>query len=146
LLPNIDAGEQRGVIEVQIKLADGHGEVLFFATHLDHRPGERERLASAEAINELAARNGNQPALLAGDLNATPDSKTLAKLASQWNRANEQPMATIPVGRPARQIDFVLYRPPDRWKVVEVKVLDEALASDHRAILAVLELLPTDPR
>ena len=29
-------------------------------------------------------------------------------------------------------------RPADRWKVVEVRVLDEAVASDHRPVLAVL--------
>ena len=29
----------------------------------------------------------------------------------------------------------------ERWKVVETQVLDEAVASDHRAIFAVIELL-----
>jgi endonuclease/exonuclease/phosphatase family metal-dependent hydrolase len=48
-------------------------------------------------------------------------------------------MSTIPTRKPARQIDFILSRPVNGWKVVEMKVLDEALASDHRAILAVLE-------
>jgi len=54
------------------------------------------------------------------------------------------PRATIPVDRPSRQIDFVLSRPLDRWKVVEVKVLDEAVASDHRPILAVIDFLSVD--
>ena len=52
-------------------------------------------------------------------------------------------MATVPVDQPTKQIDFILYRPRNRWKVIEVKVLDEAVASDHRAIFAVLELLPS---
>jgi endonuclease/exonuclease/phosphatase (EEP) superfamily protein YafD len=36
----------------------------------------------------------------------------------------------------------VLFRPAKRWAVVETKVLEEAVASDHRALLAVLKLLP----
>ena len=75
-----------------------------------------------------------------GDLNAIPDSETIRKLQSHWKSVNDDPMATVPVGRPTRQIDFILHRPARRWKVLEVKVLDEAVASDHRAILAVLEL------
>ena len=40
-----------------------------------------------------------------------------------------------------RQIDFVLVRPRERWRLVECRVLSEAVASDHRAILSVLELV-----
>ncbi|MCO6458083.1 MAG: endonuclease/exonuclease/phosphatase family protein [Pirellulaceae bacterium] len=142
LLPNIDASEQRGVLEVEVQPGASHPAVLLLATHLDFRPDNRERLASAKAINLLAGKDPRQPALLAGDLNDTPDSQTLETLASTWSVANAQPLATVPVDRPTKQIDFILCRPRDRWKVVEVRVLDEAVASDHRAIFAVLELLP----
>ncbi len=142
LLPNIDASEQRGVIEAEVTLPDSKQPLLLLATHLDFRADDRERLASAKAINELAEKQPEQPALLAGDLNATPDSKTLEQFALLWKMANDSTLATIPVDQPKKQIDFILYRPQDRWKVVEVQVLDEAVASDHRAIFAVLELLP----
>ena len=69
-------------------------------------------------------------------------SETLDEFDSMWIRANAEPLATIPVTSPNRQIDFIMFQPRERWKVVEVKVLDEAVASDHRAILAVLEFLP----
>jgi endonuclease/exonuclease/phosphatase (EEP) superfamily protein YafD len=39
-------------------------------------------------------------------------------------------------------IDYVMYRPAKRWQVVEVRVLDEPLASDHRPLLAVLRRVP----
>lgn len=142
LLPNIDDSEQRGVIEAEIRIPDSDVSLLLLATHLDYRADERERMASAKVINALVAKHPDRPALLAGDLNATPDSKTLQQFETMWTRANEKPMATVPVKQPTKQIDFILYRPADRWKVVEVKVLDEAVASDHRAIFAVLELLP----
>lgn len=139
LLPNIDNGEQRGVIEAEIQVPQADQTVLLLATHLDHRADERERLESAKVINELIASHPEQPALLAGDLNATPESETLQLFEKIWTRANAKPMATVPVNKPTKQIDFVLHRPANRWKVVEVKVLDEAVASDHRAIFAVLE-------
>lgn len=140
LLPNIDNGEQRGVIEAEIQVPQADQTILLLATHLDHRADERERIASAKTINELIASHPEQPALLAGDLNATPESKTLQLFKKMWIRANAKPMATVPVHNPTKQIDFILYRPASRWKVIEVQVLDEAVASDHRAILAVLEL------
>ncbi|QDT33270.1 endonuclease/exonuclease/phosphatase family protein [Thalassoglobus polymorphus] len=142
LLPNIDDSEQRGVIEAEIRLPKPNQSLLLFATHLDFRADERERLASAKFINELIADHAQHPALLAGDLNATPDSETLKLFERKWTRTNEVPMATVPVNQPRRQIDFILHRPANRWKVVEFKVLDEAVASDHRAIFAVLELQP----
>lgn len=142
LLPNIDASEQRGVIEATISLPEVEERLLLLATHLDFRADERERLASAKVINELAAKHPARPSLLAGDLNATPESRTLQRFETMWTRANEKPIATVPVNQPTKQIDFILYRPADRWKVVEVKVLKESVASDHRAIFAVLELLP----
>jgi endonuclease/exonuclease/phosphatase (EEP) superfamily protein YafD len=33
----------------------------------------------------------------------------------------------------------VLVRPSGVWRVLEVRVLDEAVASDHRPLLAVLD-------
>lgn len=141
LLPSLDGGEQRGVLEVEVEMPDGGG-MLLLATHFDHRRDDRERLASAQAINDLLAERTNGPAVLAGDLNDVPDSQTLRRLEACWSRVNEQPLPTIPVDQPTRQIDFILFRPAERWKTIEVRVLDEAVASDHRAIFAVLELLP----
>jgi endonuclease/exonuclease/phosphatase family metal-dependent hydrolase len=144
-LPNFEMGEQRGVQELEIGVPGLKEPLLFFNTHLDHRRSDEERLASAKAINELAVARGERPALLAGDLNATIDSRVMAEFARQWTRAGERELPTIPVARPARQIDFILFRPAARWKVIDVKVLEEAVASDHRPILAVVELAD-DPK
>lgn len=139
LLPNIDNSEQRGVIAAEIPFPMSNQSFLFLATHLDYRSDDRERIASAKIINDIISLSPERPALLAGDLNATPESETLQLFEKMWTRANANPMATVPVNEPTKQIDFILYRPASRWKVVEVKVLDEAVASDHRAIFADLE-------
>lgn len=144
LLPNVDNGEQRGVLVAQLEVTKIRQPLVIFATHLDHRRDNRERVASVEAINKLAAEYDSKAMLLAGDLNDVPDSKTLSDLGREWKRTNEKPIPTIPVATPTRQIDYALYRPAQRWKVVETRVLEEAVASDHRPILAVLELMESN--
>ena len=135
-LPNIDQGEQRGVLDAIVK---HNGEsVRILATHFDHRRDPRERMASIELVNQLVAGRADMPSLLVGDLNAEFSSDVLDQARKLWKVSNAQRLPTIPVGKPKRQIDFVLCYPPARWQVEEVKVIDETTASDHRPILAVL--------
>ncbi|MFO7906871.1 MAG: endonuclease/exonuclease/phosphatase family protein, partial [Pirellulaceae bacterium] len=177
-LPRFDDAEQRGVLEVHIKLPDGAGPLVFLATHLDHRPGDRERLASAAAINKISVGHAKssaepsppgksdaaedlsnqkdridhglivagpeEPAVLAGDLNDLPDSDTLREFKTVWAPAKRKVLPTFPANQPEKQIDFILVRPEARWKTIEVRVLEEPVASDHRPIFAVLELLPAN--
>jgi len=140
-LPRLDNGEQRGVLEVHAELPGFSQPLLFLATHLDHRPKNEERLASAQAILDITAQQPDRPALLAGDLNDLPESDVLNRFGQQWSRSNVNVMPSIPVENPRRQIDYILVRPSSRWRVIETKVINEALASDHRPIFAVLELL-----
>lgn len=148
-MPRLDNGEQRGALVVQVEVGPEKLPLIFVATHLDHRRDDRERRQSAELINKLA-EEWKVPAILAGDLNAPPESEVLKIFAQQWERANREVMPTIPVAKPRVQIDYILLRSPDkdgaaapsRWKVRSFQVLDEAVASDHRAVFAELELLP----
>ena len=139
-LPLFDDGEQRGVLICELQPKSLAEPLLFFCTHLDHRSPDRERLASAKVINKLLAERGQSLAILAGDLNATRDTNVLSTFAKHWRIANSKELRTVPVTKPKRQIDFILTTPMGHWKTVEVRVLDEAIASDHRAIFAVLEL------
>jgi endonuclease/exonuclease/phosphatase family metal-dependent hydrolase len=140
--------EQRGVQIVEIGDAGEEG-LVFLSTHLDYRPDDRERMASAETINELAARYGNRHMILAGDLNAEPESRVMREFEKRWKVAGPAtqanggaPLLTYPSGEPTKWIDYVLVRPAERWEVVEVRVIDERVASDHRPLLAVLRRLP----
>lgn len=140
-LPMPTPGEPRGVLEVEIELEGGEPLVLL-ATHLDHRPLDRSRRESAAAINELATAAPEGLWILAGDLNALPESDVLKLFQAEWHSTAEKSLLTSPAPTPRRQIDYVLVRPVSRWRVVEVQVLDEPVASDHRPLLATLELLP----
>ncbi len=144
-MPSHHQGEQRGVLVVDLIAPDGRTPFRFFATHLDFRPDDAERMDSVALLAKLAAEPPDRPAILAGDLNSVPESRVLRSLGATWNRTNPEPQPTFPVKQPTRQIDYILQRPATRWRVVEVRVLDEPVASDHRPILAVLELIPETP-
>jgi endonuclease/exonuclease/phosphatase family metal-dependent hydrolase len=140
LLPRFDDGEQRGVLVARIRIPGLKEPLRFLATHLDHRSKDRERIASVRAIAELFP--DDPTGLLAGDLNDDAASATLQLLETNWSRTNRDPLPTVPVDHPTRQIDFILFRPSDRWRVLKTRTLAEAAASDHRAILAELSLQP----
>lgn len=141
-LPRFGDGEPRSVFVCEIDLPGREEHLPFFATHFGFHAGTHERLASVETIEEIVKAMPSRPAILAGDLNDVPGSEPLEKLAETWKLTNQKPMPTVPVEQPTKQIDFVLYRPEERWRTVDVTVLEEAVASDHRPILAEVELLP----
>ena len=140
LLPNVDSGEQRGLLQSRIQISNKEN-VLFFSTHLDHRRSDTERLASAKAINQIISLDNKSPAILAGDFNDVPDSPTLKELGKVWLRTNKKILRTIPASKPSRQIDYIFVQPKERWKIIESQVLDEDIASDHRAIFSIIELI-----
>jgi endonuclease/exonuclease/phosphatase family metal-dependent hydrolase len=139
--------EQRGVQVLELGEKGGQG-LLFLCTHLDFRPADDERMNSAKTINELIRQRDGELAIIAGDFNATPESGPIREFGKEWrvaggDGADAKPQAakailTFPADKPDRRIDYVMYRPADRWEVVEVRVLDEAVASDHRPVLTVL--------
>ncbi len=91
---------------------------------------------------QLANQRPEALSILAGDLNAVPSSEPLGLLRQAWQLAGDgQEHPTFPADNPRRQLDYILFRPEKRWKVSEFRVLDEGAASNHRPVLAVLELL-----
>ncbi|WP_406694653.1 endonuclease/exonuclease/phosphatase family protein [Singulisphaera sp. Ch08] len=140
-LPSHYVGEQRGALVAELTAPDGRTPIRLIATHLDYRPNDGERRDSVKRLEELAGEAPDRPTLLVGDLNSLPDSEVLTLFEAPWKRSTPTPLSTFPSNKPSRQIDYVLYRPASRWKVVENRVLDEPVASDHRPLLVVLELL-----
>lgn len=142
-LPHTPKAEPRTALEIRIELPGGV-KMAFVGTHFDHLRDQSNRMMQTERIMELY-ENYDLPIVLAGDLNATPGSDPINLLSRQWSdSAKDNPQPTFPSKKPARRIDYIMYKPKDRWKVVEVRVIDEKVASDHCPALAVLELLPED--
>ena len=138
-LPAQAGKEPRAALEINIVLKSGD-TVRFVGTHLDHT-GETDRINQVQRINQILTKD-QRPAILAGDLNATPESQSMAILLREWTRSFSENTPTFPSTDPNRKIDYILFRPAKRWRVLETRVIDERIASDHLPVLTVLELLP----
>lgn len=140
-LPAGEGKEPRAALEVRVILDSGD-TIAFMGTHFDHT-GDVDRINQAARVREILA-GVNLPVLLAGDLNATPESRTMEILFSDLSPSSDDMAPTIPSDGPRAKIDYILYGPPDRWRVLESRVICDSVASDHCAFLSVLELLPAD--
>jgi len=157
-LPSGAAEEPRCLLVATVELgtaAAGARSIRFGATHLNHR-NAAERLQQAKAIRAALDHPDHQPhppTLVAGDLNAAPQSEEIKFLTAAYLDATAKPVPqeganpaeppkwlTSPADRPRSKIDYILAAPPAAWKVVEAAVIPETVASDHRPVLAVVEL------
>ncbi len=128
-------GEPRIALKVRVRIDDS--ELQFVSVHLDAED-ETVRIAQArEAVKLLA---GDGPAVITGDFNDVPGSKTLNAFAAPWSAvAKSGSPLTYPASAPEREIDHVLIR---RLEVVEkARVLEQAVASDHRPVVAVVKMM-----
>lgn len=140
-LPHSPKNEPRAALEVLVALPAGD-TIAFIGTHLDHTEDEKDRIAQAKQINHAFSLN-KYPTLLAGDLNAEPGSTPILILESLWTPSyNLDDIAfTFPSGQPIKKIDYVMYLPSSRWRVIKSEVINDPIASDHCAYLVTLELL-----
>jgi len=134
-LPGEPDRERRIAFEAMID-CDGR-KIRFVTTHLHHASDEfRQR--QAEKLNAIYA-DDSSVTILAGDLNAYPESQPLKILKTRWTIANTaEGLVSFPAGKPNRLIDFVIYQPAKGIAVTEQRVIDEAVASDHRPVIVEL--------
>jgi endonuclease/exonuclease/phosphatase family metal-dependent hydrolase len=140
-LPYTGNNEPRAALEVTTVLPSGD-TIIFIGTHFDHTGDETDRILQARRINEMVY-GARHPVILAGDLNAEPGSMPIMVLEEYWGTAydSDAPDPTYPSGTPAKKIDYVMYYPKDRWKVISSEVIQDSVASDHCPHLVVLQLL-----
>ena len=96
----------------------------------------------AKAINKVFSNN-RYPTILAGDLNGEPGSTPISILEQMWTPSYDKknPAFTFPSDNPIKKIDYVMFSPKNKWKVLKTEVIADAIASDHCAYLVTLELL-----
>jgi len=140
-LPYTKNHEPRVALSVTITLHLGD-TIVFISTHLDHLKNDSVRLMQAKKIKEVFSKN-KYPTILAGDFNDLPTSNTLKILGKVWTpsykKGNINP--TYPSDHPTEKIDYVMFYPKNRWKVISTKVIQNKIASDHCAYLVTLLLI-----
>jgi endonuclease/exonuclease/phosphatase family metal-dependent hydrolase len=133
--------EPRAALEIVTILASGD-TIAFVGTHLDHTKDEKDRISQVKKINEVFHRN-KYPTILAGDLNAEPGSTPINILEEVWAASCDKNdlVPTYPSDNPGKKIDYIMFYPKDRWKVIRTEVICDSIASDHCGYLVTLELL-----
>jgi len=131
-------GEVRVLATVKVTFADGKS-IRFGCTHLDASSQANRELQIKEIIRISSSES--LPFIIGGDFNETPGSNTINLLDSYFTRSCISGCGfTIPVINPIKTIDFIAFRPSDKFKVMEHKVIDERYASDHLPVMTVLNI------
>jgi endonuclease/exonuclease/phosphatase family metal-dependent hydrolase len=142
-LPQPRFQPRRGIALAQLRV---HGILVgVVSCHLS-LVGERRRVEVERVLAEAPTLRG--PVVLAGDLNETPQGAVWqALLAAGFVDHGTQTWPTFPAADPARRIDALLLRrtPADATAVLShgdpgVPASLQVAASDHRAVLAELDL------
>jgi endonuclease/exonuclease/phosphatase family metal-dependent hydrolase len=136
--------EPRTGLAARIQFADSGQEIVVVGIHLYRTP--EQRYAQASGLVDIY-RDETAPVILAGDFNSLPDSDVLALLEQHWHVPDKgADRLTYPSDVPEREIDYIMYRPADRFEVLDLRVIHEPLVSDHLPVLIDLRLLgPADP-
>jgi endonuclease/exonuclease/phosphatase family metal-dependent hydrolase len=138
-LPSIADREPRTALTVEVEAGHQGPRVEFTSTHLDQGRDSENRLAQAQWLNAHLVREDGAPTILAGDMNARPDSDVMTLFDEHWtNPVSEESARSGSTERPRLRVDYVLLRPMRRWHVIESRIL-EPVASDHRPVLVVVE-------
>ncbi len=142
-LPGQAGREPRVALETQVRAGRDGPSVSFFCTHWDHQLSA-DRIRQARRLAELSQQAKGDLVVLAGDFNDSPASESVKHLLKTFEDAGakKRPMLSCPADQPTIQIDHILYRSDRKVRAVDATVLDEAVASDHRPVLAVLEVAP----
>jgi len=116
--------EKRSLLIVELK------DLVICCSHFSLN--NEDRLESAKIINETFA-NASKPVILAGDLNAPPESEVIRTLEEKWTMLNDPAIPTIPADNPRRCIDYIFFLKNQKENItlIETKVEQESVASDH---------------
>lgn len=140
-LPGTPGREPRIAVTAFV-MVPGFGRLRWAGVHLDATRDDGDRWNQAGALLEEFRRDPT-PTLLAGDFNAGPESRVMERLlapGTDWeDTAGSAAAPTIPAEAPKSRIDYILASPRGAWHVLESRVIPEAVASDHRPLVAVLQ-------
>ncbi len=131
--------EPRVAIACKIKLPSGK-LITAVNLHFDWVGDDGFRYAQATRLAEYLSEL-QTPYILLGDFNDGPDSRTLS-LLSQGNLPADKPESdrlTFSSVKPVKEIDFIFASPKPAWRLIDSRVMDAKLTSDHRPVLAVFE-------
>lgn len=128
-----DGTEPRTSIGVSVVLQRTSIPVHIVGVHFYRT--EDERLAQARSLLAYLTEYDG-PVVLAGDFNSLPGGVVMSELGKQWHIIDKGADSyTFPSYAPAREIDYILLRPPGSMHVVNEFLVHDGVASDHSIVV-----------
>ncbi|MGV3504673.1 MAG: endonuclease/exonuclease/phosphatase family protein [Adhaeribacter sp.] len=132
-------GEFRSV--ALVKVQKDNKPFYFASTHLDHLQQEDNRLLQAQHLKQIVQEEIKGPLILAGDLNAVPESQTMNIIRGFMNLGcRQQCPFTYPASNPSRTIDYILSAPAEKFSVLNYQAIPYLNASDHAPVIATIQV------
>ena len=134
--------EPRVALAVTVRLPNDR-LLLVVNVHFDWVRDDEYRFAQAQAVKAFLGKQ-SIPYVLVGDFNDRPGSRTMDLFVDlqEADKASGNEL-TCPADNPRVEIDFVFASPNSdtfSWDVGSGDVIDEPVVSDHRPVLAKMEL------
>lgn len=134
--------EPRGVLVSTVTLKNG-ATIRVLNTHLDASREDHYRLQEVDRLlATVAGLPREQPLIVGGDFNATPDSEAYARLLrgglrDAWQGCGAGDGLTYPAAAPIKRIDYLFLGPGVECAAAEILPFD---GSDHRPVLVRLRV------
>lgn len=144
---SLSTGNEPRVALLATVILPGGKTVTVVCLHFDWVREDGFRYQQATEVVE-SLKSISTPIVVLGDFNDQPDSRTLSLFRESFIEADkpEDDRFTWPASKPSSEIDFIFFDKQSGWDCGNVKVVDEAIASDHRPIIATLGLLANPPK
>lgn len=132
--------ERRGYLRVEIEI--GGRPLSFVTTHLDYQHDDNRLYETEQLLRAVAGVAA--PLVVAGDFNDEPAGQSyklmLSRFADAWAASGAAGAGpTYPADAPRKRIDYIFHAPAGRTRTRRAWVV-ESRASDHRALVAEIEL------
>lgn len=138
-----DGSEPRVLVVMEFE------DFVVATTHLDHKGITAQKNQAERVTAVMLERYGNtkKPVFLGGDLNAKPDSETIAVLKKEWTIISDTSGFTFSTEQPKSCIDYFLIlnngaevEVVHSQVITELKSGDVKKASDHFPVLVDIKL------
>ncbi len=136
LLPNDGKTEQRSMLIADIELPGGK-VITFVNTHLEVKTAQM-RIQQVKFIQKYLKKYKN-PIILAGDMNAIPDTKEMEMLRKNWKDVTNKAF-TYHSENPKVKIDYIYAKPANKVIILQTTVRQSIKLSDHFPVVSAIVL------
>ncbi len=129
-LPNEYSKEQRIMLVADIELPDGE-IITAVSTHIGL--SEKERMQQVKFIERKL--RGKDKVIMAGDMNATPESPEMQRLYKSWKEVTGNAF-TFSSFKPTIKIDYIFCRPAKDFEKISSRIGADKIMSDHLPVIS----------